>query len=78
MTPFSIALIHSLSVFETTMFRTSIRDGMKFYYLRPRNPPDVLEGLYKLRIRESDQLITVLELYDMEIHQIYPCPIIGS
>ena len=30
---------------------------------------DVLERLYKLRIRESDQLKTVLELYDMEIHQ---------
>ena len=27
---------------------------------------DVLESLYKLRIRESDQLKTVLELYDME------------
>ena len=30
---------------------------------------DVLEILYKLRIRESDQLKTVLELYDLEIHQ---------
>ena len=29
---------------------------------------DVLESLYKMRIRESDQLKTVLELYDMEIH----------
>ena len=33
-------------------------------------PPDnILESLCKLRIRESDQLNTVLELYDMEIHQ---------
>ena len=32
-------------------------------------PDDVLESLYKLRIRESDQLKAVLELYDMEIHQ---------
>ena len=32
-------------------------------------PDDVLESQYKLRIRESDQLKTVLELYDMEIHQ---------
>ena len=33
-------------------------------------PPDViLEGLYKLRIRESEKLKTVLELYDLEIHQ---------
>ena len=30
---------------------------------------DVLESLYKLRIPESAQLKTVLELYDMEIHQ---------
>ena len=29
---------------------------------------DILESLYKLRIRESAQLKTVLELYDMEIH----------
>ena len=32
-------------------------------------PDDILESLSKLRIRESDQLKTVLELYDMEIHQ---------
>ena len=32
-------------------------------------PDDLLESLYKLRIRESDQLKTVLKLYDMEIHQ---------
>ena len=28
---------------------------------------DIFEGLYKLRIRESDKLKTVLELYDLEI-----------
>ena len=32
-------------------------------------PDDILEGLYKLRIRESDKLKTVLELYDLETHQ---------
>ena len=32
-------------------------------------PDDILEGLYKLRIRESKKLKTVLELYDLEIHQ---------
>ena len=32
-------------------------------------PDDILEGLYKLRIRESEKLRTVLELYDLEIHQ---------
>ena len=30
---------------------------------------DILERLYKLRIRESEKLKTVLELYDLEIHQ---------
>ena len=31
-------------------------------------PDDILEGLYKLRIREYEKLKTVLELYDLEIH----------
>ena len=30
---------------------------------------DILEGLCKLRIRESEKLKTVLELYNMEFHQ---------
>ena len=30
---------------------------------------DILEGLYKLRIRESEKLKTMWELYNMEIHQ---------
>ena len=30
---------------------------------------DILESLYKLRIRESEKLNTVLELYNMQIHQ---------
>ena len=32
-------------------------------------PDDILEGLYKLRIRESEKLKTLLELYHLEIHQ---------
>ena len=32
-------------------------------------PDDILEGLHKLRKRESEKLKTVLELYDLEIHQ---------
>ena len=32
-------------------------------------PDDILEGFYKLRIRESEKLKTVLELYDLETHQ---------
>ena len=30
---------------------------------------DILEGLYKLRMREYEKLKTVLELYDLETHQ---------
>ena len=32
-------------------------------------PDDISEGLYKIRIRESEKLKTVLELYDLETHQ---------
>ena len=34
----------------------------------------VLESLYKMRIREFDQLKTELELCDLEIHQKIPMP----
>ena len=37
-------------------------------------PDDVLESLYTLRIRESDELKTVLELNDMEIHRMISKP----
>ena len=37
-------------------------------------PDDVSDSLYKLRIRESDQLKIVLELYDMDIHQKISMP----
>ena len=55
------------------MFRNSIQDGTKFYYSTTPSD-DVLESLYKLRIRESAQLKTVLELYDMEIHHKISMP----
>ena len=35
---------------------------------------DVLESLYKMRIRESDQIKNVSELYDMEIHKKISMP----
>ena len=45
----------------------SNRDGI---LLSMTNIPsdDILEGLYKLRMRDSEKLKTVLELYDLEIH----------
>ena len=39
---------------------------------------DILEGLYKLRIRESEKLKTVLALFFMEIQQRYRCPIMKN
>ena len=48
-----------------TTYRNSIQDDMNV--LLPKFPPDdILESLYKLRMRESHQLKTVLELY---VHQ---------
>ena len=62
--PSIIMPTYSLSVFEVTIFRNSIRNGTT------KIPSDdILEGLYKLRIRESEKLKIVLELYDLEIHQ---------
>ena len=39
---------------------------------------DILESLYKVRIRESDQLKTVLDLYDLKFIRRYRSPIIKS
>ena len=48
-------LYHSL--LTTTVFRTSIRDGMNILSSMTKVPSDdILESLYKSRIRESDQL----------------------
>ena len=55
--------------FEMTKIRNSIRNGTIFFTETKISPDDVLEGLSKLRIRESEKLKTVLELYDLEIHQ---------
>ena len=43
--------------------------GRNFIINDKDSPDDILEGLYKLRIRQSEKLKTVLELYDLEIHQ---------
>ena len=49
-----------------TMVKRSIEQNLR---MKKIPPDDILEGLYKLRIRESEKLKTVLELYDLEIHQ---------
>ena len=56
--------------FEMTIFRNSIPSGTEYLLSMTKIPhDDILEGLYKLRIRESEKLKTVLELYDLETHQ---------
>ena len=61
---------YSLLVFEMMIFRFSTQSGTEFLLSMTKIPPDdILEGLYKIRIRESEKLKTVLELYDLEIHE---------
>ena len=51
-------------------FMNSILSGTEYLLSMTKIPhDDILEGLYKLRIRESEKLKTVLELYDLETHQ---------
>ena len=70
MIPSRIMPTCSLLVFGMTIFRNSIQSGMQFLFSMAKVPPDdILEGLYQLRIRESEKLKTVLELYGLEIHQ---------
>ena len=57
-------------LFEMTTFGNSRRDGTKSYcQLINSHLTKILECLYKLRKRESEKLKTVLELYNLEIHQ---------
>ena len=61
---------YSLLFFGLTIFRSSIQDGTKFVLSTEQFPPDdILESLYKWRIRESEKLKTILEVYNLEIHQ---------
>ena len=75
MTPYGITPIYSLLLFMTITFRNSTQDGRKFCYPCQRfTQDDIQESLFKLRIRESAQLKTKLQLYDMEIHQKISMP----
>ena len=75
MIPFLTMLIYSLSLFETNDAQEFDSRWDEIVVSMTRIPTDdVLESLDKLRIRESDQLKTVLELYDMEIHQKISMP----
>ena len=65
---------HSPLLFITIIFRNSILDERIFWFMSKIPFDDILESLYKLRIRESVQHQTVLELYDMEIHEKISMP----
>ena len=58
-----------LLLFEMMMFRNSIRNMTKFYYQWRKSHLMTSWKDCKLRIRESEKLKTVLEMYDLEIHQ---------
>ena len=76
---FRVTGAHDTVLDYTDLFSITLRndDGQEFdtrwdeilLSMTKIPPEDVLESLYKLRIRESDQLKNVLELYDMEIQQ---------
>ena len=51
---------------QVDVFRISILDGTKLYYLQVKYL-NVLESLYKMKIRESVKLQTVLAIYEQEI-----------
>ena len=61
----------SLLFFEMTIFRNSILSGTEFLLSMTKIPhDDILEGLFKLRIRESEKFKDrLVELYDLETHQ---------
>ena len=62
-----IMLIYSLSLFMMIIFRNSIQDGTKLNH-----------QCHKLKIRQSAQLKTVLELCDIQIHHKTSMPNIKS
>ena len=67
MIPSRIMPIYLLLLFEMMVFNSNW-DGIPLSMTKILSD-DILEGLYKLRIRESEKLKTVLELYNLEIHQ---------
>ena len=60
---------YSLSVYEMMIFRNSIRSGDGISLSMTKIPPDdILEGIYKLRLREYEKLKTVLAFYVVREH----------
>ena len=72
MIPFLITLIYSQITLNVQEFDTRWNEILLSMTMIPT--ANVLERLYKLRIRESDQLITLLELHDVDVHQKISMP----
>ena len=65
MTQYWIMLIYSVTLRDDNVQEFDTRWDEVLLSMSKNPSDDVLESLYKLRIRESAQLKTVLELYDM-------------
>ena len=65
---------YSLSLYDDNIQEFDTRWDEVLLSMSKIPSDDILESLYKLRIRESAQLKTVLELYDMKIHQKISVP----
>ena len=74
MTQFSTTLIYSVTLHDDNVQEFDTRWDEVPLSMSKNPSDDVLESLYKLRIRESAQLNTVLELHDMELHQKISMP----
>ena len=67
---FLIMQIYSVSLCMATIFKILTPDGTRFVRSTGGVPNDcILGSLYKMRIRESDKLQTVLAVYEQEINQ---------
>ena len=81
---FRVTRAHDTVLDYADLFSVTLRDDNikefdtrsdEVLFFMSKVPSDyILEGLYKFRIRESGKLKTVLELYDMEIHQKISVP----
>ena len=81
---FRVTRAHDTVLDYADLFSVTLRDDNikefdtrsdEVLFFMSKVPSDyILESLYKFRIRESGKLKTVLELYDMEIHQKISVP----
>ena len=75
MMQFKTYQIFSMFLFKVMTFKISIQDGIKHLLIANEIPPEtVLEDLYKMKIRGSLQLQTVLAMYKKEIDRNLTLP----